>query len=78
MMKFWIACVFAAVAATGCKKTPSCEEVFEHTKSLAPDEMKQLLEGQKENAIGKCEKMSDDAKKCAMDAKSMADLQKCR
>jgi hypothetical protein len=74
---FAITCALT-LAATGCsKKTASCEEIFEHTKSLAPEELKPMLEQSKAGAIEKCGKMSDEAKKCAMDAKSFADLQKC-
>jgi hypothetical protein len=69
---------FVTALATGCsKKTPSCDEIFEHTKSIAPAEMRDMLEQKKESAIAKCEKMSDEAKRCAADAKSMEDLQKC-
>jgi hypothetical protein len=35
------------------------------------------MEAKKDKSIAKCEKLSADAKKCAMDAKTMEDLQKC-
>ena len=76
MMK--LACVFALIASVGCSKgKPSCEEVFAHTKSLAPAEMRDLFEQNKQDAIAKCEKMSDEAKSCAMKAKTLEELQKC-
>jgi hypothetical protein len=77
-MKKLMMFAFVATLAVGCsKKKASCDEIFEHTKSIAPAEMREMMEQKKESAIGKCEKMSDEAKQCAMDAKSMEDLQKC-
>lgn len=77
-MKKLMMLAFALTLATACsKKTASCEDIFEHTKSLAPAELKEMLEKGKEKSIKKCEKMSDEAKRCAMDAKTMEDLQKC-
>jgi hypothetical protein len=69
---------FVSSLATACsKKTASCEEIFAHTKSLAPEGMREAMEAKKESAIAKCEKLSDKAKQCAMDAKTMDDLQNC-
>lgn len=77
-MKKLMMFAFVAALATGCsKKTASCEEIFEHTMSLAPAELKEMLANTKDKAIQECGKLSDEAKRCAMDAKSMADLQKC-
>jgi hypothetical protein len=73
-----IACTLALFGGAGCsKKTPSCEDVFEHTKTLAPAEMREMFENSKPSALEKCAKLSDAAKQCAVDAKSMEDLQKC-
>ena len=77
-MKKLMMFAFVLGLAAGCsKKKASCEDIFEHTKSLAPAEMREMLEQKKASAIEKCEKMSDEAKQCAADAKSMEDLQKC-
>ncbi len=77
-MKKLMLFAFVTALATGCsKKKPSCEDIYEHTKSLAPAEMREMFEKKKDSAIEKCEKLSDDAKQCAMDAKTMEDLQKC-
>jgi hypothetical protein len=73
---FMFAFVVSLTAACS-KKKASCEEVFAHTRSLAPEGMREAMEAQKESALGKCEKMSDEAKQCAMDAKTLEDLQKC-
>ena len=68
----------SAVLATGCsKKAATCEDVYDHTISLAPDELKSKMESNKDNAIAKCEKMSPEARTCALDASSMEDLMKC-
>ena len=73
---FGIACALAL--ATGCsKKTPSCDELFAHTVSIAPEELRPLLEGKKAESMAKCAKLSDEAKQCAMAAKTMPELQKC-
>lgn len=63
----------------GCKKSggSECEQVFDHTVSLMPAEMQGKLKEGKADAIGKCEKMSPAARKCALDAKSMDDLMQC-
>jgi hypothetical protein len=77
-MKKLMMFAFVTALATGCsKKTASCDEIFEHTKSIAPAEMRDMLDKKKASAIEKCSKMSDEAKQCALDAKSMEDLQKC-
>ena len=78
-MKTLIVSALASLALTaGCsKKSGSCEEVFDHTVSLLPDGMKDQMAGQKDAAIAKCEKLSPEARKCALDATSMDDLMKC-
>ena len=63
---------------TGCsKKAAGCEEIIDHTISIMPAELKDKVAGDKAKAVEKCEKMSPEAKKCAMDAASMEDLMKC-
>jgi hypothetical protein len=66
------------LASAGCsKKSGSCTDVFDHTVSLMPAEMKEQLANTKDDAIAKCEKMSPEARQCALDAKSIDDLMKC-
>ena len=78
MKTIMMSCLLAlSLVACSKKGKPSCEEIYEHTKSLAPAEMRELMDQKKDSAIEKCGKMSDEAKQCAMDAKTMADLQKC-
>jgi hypothetical protein len=70
--------IFALVIAAGCSKSGSkCEQVFDHTVSLMPAEMKDKLGAGKAQAIAKCEKASPAAQQCALDAKSLEDLMKC-
>jgi hypothetical protein len=77
-MKKLMMFMFVSLLATACsKKAKSCEDIFEHTKSLAPPAMQEAMVSKKESAIAKCEKMSDEAKQCAGDAKTLEDLQKC-
>ena len=77
-MKKLFMLAFVASLAVGCgKKKASCEDVFEHTKSLAPAELRESMDAKKDRAIEKCGKMSDEAKQCALDAKTFEDLQKC-
>jgi hypothetical protein len=67
-----------ALATTACKKSGSeCERVFDHTVSLMPAEMKGKLAEGKADAIAKCEKLSPEARKCALDAKGLEDLMRC-
>ena len=48
-MKHLMMFAFVTALAAGCsKKTPSCEEIYEHTKSLAPPEMRDMMDKQKE------------------------------
>ncbi len=78
MNKLIVSSLVSLALAAGCsKKSGSCEEVYDHTVSLLPAEMKDQMAGQKEQAIAKCEKLSDEARKCALDASSMEDLMKC-
>jgi hypothetical protein len=77
-MKKLVMLAFVAALAVGCsKKKASCEDVYAHTLSLAPPEMREMFEKNKEGALKKCEKLSEEARSCAMAAKTMADLQKC-
>jgi len=76
--KMIVSCVMSVVIATGCsKKAGSCEEIFDHTLSLLPAEMKDQMAGQKEKALAKCEKLSPESRKCAADASSLDELMKC-
>jgi len=73
-----LSCLASLALAGGCsKKSGSCEDIFDHTVSLLPAEMKDKMSGQKADAIAKCEKMSPEARKCAADASSLEDLMKC-
>lgn len=70
--------VAAILSATACsKKGSECEQVFDHTVSLLPDEMKSQASQGKDKAIEKCEKASPEARSCALAATSMEDLMKC-
>jgi hypothetical protein len=79
MMKHILLSSLLAVSLlAGCKKSGSdCEKVFDHTVSLMPAEMQGKLEDGKADAIAKCEKMSPEARKCALDATSLEELMKC-
>lgn len=76
----FVSCSIVALAlGAGCgsKKGSQCEEIFDHTVSLMPAEFKdKAIEG-KAKALEKCEKMSPEAKTCALEAKAMEDLMKC-
>ena len=77
-MKKLAVLAFVTMFAVGCsKKEASCDDVFDHTKSLAPAEMHDMLEKNRTSAIEKCNKLSKEARQCALDAKSMEALQKC-
>ena len=70
--------LFAVSLLAGCKKKqPSCDEVVDHTLSLMPPEVQGKLKDGKADAIAKCEKMSPESRKCAVDAKSLEELMKC-
>ena len=70
--------LLSAVLAAGCsKKGSTCEDVYDHTMSHVPAEQQSKMEGKKEDALAKCEKLSPEARQCAMDASSMEDLMKC-
>jgi hypothetical protein len=79
MMKMMFASILTVAAIGGCSKQSdsSCEAVYEHTLSLVPDGLKGNMEGKKADAIAKCEKMSPEARRCALDASSLEDLSKC-
>jgi hypothetical protein len=67
-----------AFVTTGCsKKASQCEQIFDHTVSLVPAEMRDKVKEQKADAIAKCEKLSPEARQCAIDAKDMGALMKC-
>ena len=66
-----------SLVAACSKKQSSCDDVFDHTLSLVPAEMQGKLKDGKADAVAKCEKMSPEARQCALDAKSLEDLMKC-
>jgi hypothetical protein len=72
-MKLLVSLLLVTMAATDS----SCEAVYEHTLSLIPDAMKTGMADKKADAIAKCEKLSPEARKCALDASSLEDLMKC-
>jgi hypothetical protein len=79
MLKHTILAALLAITVTACSKKESspCEAVYAHTLSLLPEEFKSKVAGDKDAAIAKCEKLSPEARQCALDATSMADLMKC-
>jgi hypothetical protein len=73
-----LTCLASLALAAGCsKKSGSCEDVFDHTVSLLPAEMKGQIADHKADAIAKCEKMSPEARTCALEATKLEDLMKC-
>ena len=68
-----------SMSLVACKSKSKCEQVYDHTLEILPDDMKTHLQGDagKAKAVGKCEAMSDEAKQCALDAKSWEDLAQC-
>lgn len=79
MKKLMMFAFAATLATTACSKdkTPSCEDVFNHTKKLAPAELQDMMEKSRAQAIEKCGKLSAEAKQCAMKASTLEELQKC-
>ena len=71
--------LIALLGITACKSKSKCDQVVDHTLELMPDEYKKGMDSGpgRDKAIGKCEAASDEAKQCALDAKSMEDLMKC-
>jgi hypothetical protein len=64
--------------AAGCSKSGSdCDAVVDHTVSLLPENMQAKIKEGRADAIGKCEKVSPEARKCVLAAASMQDLMKC-
>ena len=70
--------------ATGCKS--DCEKSYENAISILegekdiPKEAIEKMKGDdgKKEILKECEKMSDDEVKCAIEAKDMAALKKCK
>jgi len=71
--------LIALLGMAACKSKSKCDQVVDHTLELMPDDFKKGMDTDagREKAIGKCEAASDEAKQCALDAKSMDDLMKC-
>lgn len=64
--------------AGACSKGGSdCDKIFDKTVGYMPAEMQSQIKDHKDDAIAKCEKMSPEAKSCAMAASSMEELMKC-
>jgi len=70
--------IFLVSTGGGCgKKAPACDELFDHTLSLMPAEVRDKAASNKSDAIAKCEKMSAEARQCAFEAKTLEALMKC-
>jgi hypothetical protein len=76
MTKLHVLLALSLVAACH-KKSASCEDVYNHTLSLMPAAMQGKLKDGKADAIARCEKLSPEARTCALNAKSLEDLMKC-
>jgi len=77
-VSFTSASILALTLAAGCsKKASQCEQIIDHTISIMPAEFKDQVAADKPKAIEKCEKLSPEAKDCALAAKGMEDLMKC-
>jgi hypothetical protein len=76
-MRNVICSLLFVAAATGCSKGSDCDKIFDKTLSWVPAEMQDQVKEHKDEAIAKCEKMSPEAKECAANATSMAELRKC-
>ena len=67
-----------ALAACGGDDGPTCDKVVDHTMSLLPAELKANM-GDKKQLIEQCKKeTSKEERACALKAKSMPDLMKCK
>lgn len=75
MTKLIILCSLSLSLAACKDKSPSCDDVVAHTMSLLPPELAGQIK--KPDALAKCEKLSPEARACAMKATSMEDLMKC-
>ncbi len=78
-MTFALTCTFAA-GSLGCggSDDASCDKVVDHTLEIMPKEIAGQL-GDKKDLVKQCEtKMSAEERKCALGAKSMEDMMKCR
>lgn len=59
-------------------KEPTCENVVDHTLGLMPAEFKKQM-GDKKVLIEQCEKeTTEEQRKCALEAKDMEALMKCK
>lgn len=69
-----------SAGAAGCSggDDASCDKVVDHTLGLMPKELAAEL-GNKKDLVQQCEKkMSKEERKCALSAKSMDEMMKCR
>jgi len=68
-----------SISAAACGGSDaSCDKVVDHTLSLLPAEIKGQM-GDKKDLVAQCEKQTTkEERKCALEAKSMEDLMKCK
>ncbi len=78
LIQYSLVALALSSSAACSKKSASCEDVFEHIKSLTPEGMREMLEQNKAAGIAKCETMSAEQRQCAMDATTIQALQACK
>lgn len=66
-------------SAGGCgKKEASCDAVFDHVRDLAPEEMHDLIDAQKDTALERCEALSLEQRKCILAADDLGEVAACK
>lgn len=64
--------------ACACHKAPTCEQVWDHIVSLAPDEMRAGFAAKRDREVVACEHdLTDDQKRCVVAAANLEALGKC-
>ncbi len=75
----FVAAALGVWGAGGCgKQEASCDAVFDHVRSLAPVEMRDMFDSSKDSALAKCESLTVAQRKCILAADDLAEVSACK
>lgn len=76
----FVAAALGVWGVGGCgKKQASCDAVFDHVRSLAPAEMRDLIDANRDSGVARCEAQLDvEQRTCILAADDLTEVAACK